>query len=131
MVSVKINGYVFDNAYIEGRVIDSAWDSRESKSITLSDVTLQNIVDIFKNDTPWSILITEVQDIPVVDDNGHIQTDENGEIVIQSVEHVDEYDNSEYSMLGDITIHPDGSVTVKMGKLTELETAYMQLIGGV
>ena len=31
---------------------------------------------------------------------------------------VEEYDNSDYCILGDITVHRDGKVTVKMGKPT-------------
>ena len=31
---------------------------------------------------------------------------------------VEEYDNSDYCILGDITVHRDGTVTVKMGKPT-------------
>lgn len=32
-----------------------------------------------------------------------------------------EYDNSEYSIRGDLSVHTDGTCTVKMGKPTELE----------
>ena len=35
------------------------------------------------------------------------------------------YDNSEYSILGDITVHKDGTVTVKMGKPTAEEILAM------
>ena len=34
---------------------------------------------------------------------------------------VEEYDNSDYCMAGDVTVHRDGTVTVKMGKPTAEE----------
>ena len=34
---------------------------------------------------------------------------------------VEEYDNSDYCILGDITVHRDGTITVKMGKPTAEE----------
>lgn len=36
-----------------------------------------------------------------------------------------EYDNSEYSIRGDLLIHTDGTCTVKMGKPTEAEAAQL------
>lgn len=41
-----------------------------------------------------------------------------------------EWDNSAYSLSGDITDHRDGTVTIKMGKPTDLEDAYEMLMGG-
>lgn len=42
----------------------------------------------------------------------------------------EEYDNCEYSLAGDIIDHRNGFVTVKMGKLTDLEAALELLLGG-
>ena len=41
-----------------------------------------------------------------------------------------EWDNSAFSLSGDITDHRDGTVTIKMGKPTDLEDAYEMLLGG-
>lgn len=40
-----------------------------------------------------------------------------------TTEVVNEYDNSEYSLAGDITDHRDGTVSIKMGKPTEAEAS--------
>ena len=42
-----------------------------------------------------------------------------------------EFDNSEFCIRGDLTVHTDGTCTVKMGKPTDLEDAYEMLYGGV
>lgn len=68
-------------------------------------------VNIFKNDTPWSIV--EEMTTENFDQEG-IST---GEETTQN-----EYDNSEYCVSGDIIDHRDGTITVKMGKYTEIET---------
>ena len=47
--------------------------------------------------------------------------DENGEQAYETKQ--TEYDNSEFCLRGDLTVHVDGTCTVKMGKLTELEAA--------
>lgn len=130
MISVKINDIVFDDVYIEGRQSDSSWDYRETKSITFKNVLLDEIINILNNDVVWSILIHSVQSIPLTDENNNTKKDENGNYLFKEVEYVEEYDNSEYSLLGDITIHPDKTITVKMGKPTDLENVYMLMLGG-
>ena len=42
-----------------------------------------------------------------------------------------EFDNSEFSIRGDLTVHVDGTCTVHMGKPTDLEDAYEILYGGL
>ena len=43
----------------------------------------------------------------------------------------EEFDNSEFCIRGDLTVHVDGTCTVKMGKPTDLEDAYEMLYGGI
>lgn len=106
MAQIKINGVTYD-ATISGMTHDTGWDGRYSKTITL-EMTHDTALGVFCDDAEWSIL-TE-------------QTDENGNPV--------EIDNSEFCIAGDVTDHRDGTVSVKMGKLTELEEAYEILFGG-
>lgn len=40
------------------------------------------------------------------------------------------YDNSAFLVAGDITDHRDGTITVKMGRLTALEQTLEQIYGG-
>ena len=107
MIFVKINDVLYP-ATVIGNVIDNSWDKRESKSIELEmDYATAN--GLFVNGLAWSIVDRNEID-------GEIQETE--------------YDNSEYNLAGDITDHRDGRITVKMGKLTELEEAYEILFGG-
>lgn len=105
---VKIAGTQYP-AEIFGRIKDSAWNDRASKTITLTMGHTQAL-SLFVDGLVWSI----VMDI----------TDESGAVTQE------EYDNSAYSVAGDITDHRDGTVSVKMGKptaeeqLAELEAAY-------
>ena len=65
-------------------------------------------MDTFADDVPWSILYQ----------GPDYYDPETKETVTPPVE---EYDNSDYCLLGDITVHRDGTVTVKMGKPTAEE----------
>lgn len=124
MIQIKVNNTLYP-AVVDGRMIDRDWDDRESKSITL-DMTYAEVLALLPDGTPWSI----VQQHTAVarDDDGNVIVDESGAEVMQTV--MQEWDNSEYSMSGDITDRRDGTVTIKMGKPTDLEAAYEMLIGG-
>lgn len=98
-------------ATIVGRVGDNTWDGRESKSITLT-MSHDEVAALLPDGTPWSI----VQRTPAPDESG--------------TENENEWDNSAFSLSGDITDHRDGTVTIKMGKPTDLEEAYEMLLGG-
>ncbi len=112
MTYIKINGTEYP-AKISGRRRDSDWDGRESKSITLKmDYALA--ASLFVSGAEWSIL----QEYDAADETGQERT------VLEA------YDNSEFTVAGDITDHRDGTITVKMGKLTDLESAYEMMFGG-
>ena len=83
MTYVKINNTLFP-ASISGRINDYDWGGRSSKTIHLT-MSAANAASLFVNDVQWSI-IDEYED-------------ENEQTV-----HV-EYDNSDYSIAGDITDH--------------------------
>lgn len=87
-------------ATVDGQMSDFTWDGRESKSITL-EMEHATADELFVDDAEWSILDGET-----------------------------EYDNSDYSVAGDIIDHRDGTLTIKMGKPTDLELAYEELYGG-
>ena len=55
--------------------------------------------------------------------------DENGEPTYTTEQ--TEFDNSAFSIRGDLTVHVDGTCTVEMGKLTDLEEAYELMLGGI
>lgn len=103
MTNVKINGQQYE-AQVFGISSDPIWSGRESKSITLA-MDYATAVATFADDVPWSILYQP----------SNYYDPETQQMVTPEVE---EYDNSDYCILGDITVHRDGTVTVKMGKPT-------------
>lgn len=146
MTHVKINGELYP-ATVNGKMSDREWDNRESKAITL-EMGYAEANEIFVDGLVWSIV--EQNEVPaykintwtepVLDENGEAVLDENGKpVVTEKSETVQdgteiqetEWDNSEYNIAGDITDHRDGTITVKMGKLTDLEEAYEIMLGGV
>lgn len=118
MTFIKINDTLYP-ATINGRMKDSDWDNRESKAITL-EMDYATASALFVDGMAWAIVHEHEE--PVYDENGEQTGMEMQE---------DEYDNSEYCLAGDITDHRDGTVTCKMGKLTELEEAYEMMLGGM
>ena len=130
MTFIKINGTLYPAA-ISGKMADREWGNRESKSITL-EMDYATAIALFVDGCAWSIV--EQNDVPVFqkDEHGEIVLDENGAPIQTSTEMQEtEWDNSEYNLAGDLTDHRDGTVTVKMGKLTELEEAYEIMLGGI
>lgn len=105
MTFVKINGQQYP-ALVRGRTADAEWNNRESKATTL-EMTYEEAAATFQDDIPWSILY---QAPSYSDDSGNVITPE-----------TEEYDNSEYDIAGPITDNRDGTVTVKMGKITAEE----------
>lgn len=125
MIYVKVNNTLYP-ASIAGKMVNKEWDNRESKAITLeSNFTTVNA--LFQDNTIWSIVSEET--VPVLDEKGNPVLDENGEQTYETQQ--TEFDNSEFCIRGDLTVHVDGTCTVEMGKPTDLEDAYEMLYGGV
>ena len=122
MTYVKINDTLYP-ATVDGKMVDREWDDRASKAITV-EMDHAAASKLFVDGLVWSIV--ERQEVPVY------QIDEQG-VPIQTGTETEEieWDNSEYSIAGDLTDHRDGTITVKMGKLTELEEAYEIMLGGI
>ena len=130
MTFIKINDILYP-ATVSGKMSDHEWDNRESKAITLEmDYATAN--SLFVDGLAWSIV--EQNKVPVyqVDEQGAIVLDENGTPIQTGTEIEEtEWDNSEFSLAGDLTDHRHGTITAKMGKLTELEEAYEIMLGGI
>ena len=103
MTYVKINGNLYP-ATINGSMKDRLWNDRESKAITLA-MDYATALALFVDGLAWSI----VMDIE--------QMQEDGSVIIAQ----EEYDNSDYDVAGPITDNRNGTVTVKMGKVTAQE----------
>ena len=113
MTYAKINGTTYP-AVINGKHIDREWNDRESKTITI-EMAYADAIALFVNGLVWSILMDVEQE------------QEDGSIVTVQ----EEYDNSEYSMAGSITDNRDGTLAVKMGKPTQIETLESQITGTI
>ena len=98
-------------AEISGVFQNPKWDRRDTKSITL-EMTHAQAVALFVDGLAWAI--KQVNTYPVY---------ENGQPTGETTTETQTFDNSDYSVAGSITDNRDGTVTVMMGKHTELEIA--------
>ncbi len=108
-IYIKVNNTEYPAA-VNGVNNDRTWDGRDTKTITLT-MTHAEVAALLPDNTPWSIVQREMQDV----------LDEQGQPTGETKEVVNEYDNSEYSLAGEITDYRDGTVSIKMGKPTESE----------
>ena len=108
---IKVNNTEYP-AEINGNPKDRSWGDRDTKTITLT-MTTTEVAALLPDNTPWSIVMREMVDV----------LDEQGQPTGETKEVVNEYDNSAYSLSGAITDHRDGTVSIKMGKPTETESA--------
>ena len=113
---IEINNLKYP-ASITGRLNDKDWDDRESKAIKV-EIPYSDAINIFVDDVKWNI----VQDIE--ESVEHID-EETGDIVYETLIRQEVYDNSDYSIAGDIVDHRNGYVTIKMGKPTAKEILAM------
>lgn len=108
-IYIKVNNTEYPAA-ISGANNDRNWDGRDTKTVTLT-MSHAEVAALLPDNTPWSIVQRDT--VP--------KYDEDGQPTGETEERVQEYDNSEYSLAGDITDHRDGTVSIKMGKPTESE----------
>lgn len=108
-IYIKVNNTEY-HATVNGVNNDRSWGDRDTKTVTLT-MTHDQVAALLPNNTPWSIVQREIVDV----------LDEQGQPTGETKEVTNEYDNSEYSLAGDITDHRDGTVSIKMGKPTESE----------
>lgn len=111
MIYIKVNNTEYPAA-VNGVNNDRTWDGRDTKTVTLT-MSYAQAAALLPDNTPWSIVQRDMVDV----------LDEQGQPTGETKEVVNEYDNSEYSLAGDITDHRNGTVSIKMGKPTETENA--------
>lgn len=120
MTYVKISDTLYP-ATISGRVADKDWDNRPSKAITL-EMGYAEAVGLFVDGVAWSIVQREEVPVYQLDESGEHVLGEDGEPIQTGTEVQEtEWDNSEYSVPGDITDRRNGTITAKMGKITDSE----------
>ena len=121
MTYIKVNNTLYP-AKIDGRIADYEWGRRDTKSITLS-MTYAEVLALLPDNTAWSIVQKDT--VQKIGEDGQPMVDTSGNPVTEEV--TNEYDNSEYSMSGVIRDNRDGTVTIKMGKPTEIENILSEL----
>lgn len=121
MTYIKVNNTLYP-ATIDGRIADYEWDRRDTKSITLS-MTYAEVLALLPDNTAWSIVQKDT--VQKISEDGQPMVDTSGNPVTEEV--TSEFDNSEYSMSGVIRDNRDGTVTIKMGKPTEIENILSEL----
>ena len=110
-IYIKVNNTEYP-ATVNGDRADRAWGGRDTKTIHLT-MAHDEVAALLPDNTPWSIVQRDMVDV----------LDEQGKPTGETKEVVNEYDNSEYSLAGDLTDYRDGTVSIKMGKPTEAENA--------
>ena len=108
-IYIKVNNTEYP-ATVTGNPKDRSWGERDTKTITLT-MPYAQAEALLPDNTPWSIVQRGMVDV----------LDEQGQPTGDTKEVVNEYDNSEHSLAGDITDHRNGTVSIKMGKPTESE----------
>lgn len=121
MTYIKVNNLLYP-AKIDGRIADYEWDRRDTKNITLS-MTYAEVLALLPDNTAWSIVQKDT--VQKIGEDGQPMVDTSGNPITEEV--TSEYDNSEYSMSGVIRDNRDGTVTIKMGKPTEIENILSEL----
>lgn len=107
--AILINGTEYPAEKIDATNKNSRWDGRDTAAITLP-MTHDQAVGLFVDGLAWSIIQRNVW--PVYD---------NGQPTGETTTEEQTFDNSAYCVAGTITDNRDGSLTVLMGKKTELE----------
>lgn len=103
MIYVKVGNALYP-ATVSGKMTDKEWAGRESKAITI-DGDYETVNALFHDGVEWSI----VQDEIVTDENGNETTERT------------EFGNADFVVRGSVTVHTNGTCTVKMGKKTDGE----------
>ena len=109
MAKIKVGQDEYEALSITGKTNDKEWDGRHTKTFRL-EMTHEDALEVFVDGCEWSI----------VDES----TDDNGDPVEV------EFDNADFSLAGDVTDHRDGTVSITMGKLTDLEEVLEIVYGG-
>lgn len=110
-IYIKVNKTEYP-ATVNGNRTDRTWNGRDTKTIYLT-MSYDAVAALLPGNTPWSIVQRDMVDV----------LDEQGKPTGETKEVVNEYDNSAYSLAGQITDYRDGTVSIKMGKPTEAENA--------
>ena len=118
---IKVGGTLYPTVSLRGVKPDAAWDGRHSIAVRLS-MSYAAAAALLTDGVAWSVVQRTEYPAQKLAEDGTPVVGEDGAPVMETVTQDTETDYSAWSLSGDITDHRDGTVTVKMGKPTELET---------
>lgn len=131
MIKVRINDREF-YAQIDGVLQDISWDGRDTKTINFENYPdYDTVKDLFVEGCHWESINEWDEQVQKADAEGNPMFDEDGNPIMEAITHRDVYDESDYSVAGAITDYRDGRVSVKMGKLTDVEEVLEDIYGGI
>ena len=118
---LKVGAVLFPTVSVGGMMQDAAWGGRQSISVRLR-MSYDAAASLLPDGVAWSVVQRTEYPAQKLDENGTPVVGEDGAPVLEDVVHDEVQDCSEYTLSGAITDWRDGTVTVKMGKPTDLET---------
>ena len=108
-------------AEITGKMRDEDWNNRASKTIKVQ-MSYADALALFVDDITWSIVCEYPLMVDKYDENGnHLGA-------VEEIQ-IEEYNNNEYSIAGNIIDHRNGYVSVCMGAPTYEELLNMLVEG--
>ena len=110
--AIIVNETEYPAIEINGMFKNPQWDRRDTKAIHLS-MTHDQAASLFVDGLAWSIKQT----------NTYLVYNDQGQETGETTTETQIFDNSDYCVAGAITDNRDGTVTVMMGRHTELEIA--------
>lgn len=106
---IRANGVYYPAISIDGKLQNDMWDNRHTKRFRIP-ITYAEAKSVFVDGVSWAIVaITDPED--------------------EGEQTVEVFSNDDFPLAGNITDHRDGTVSITMGKLTDLEEAYILLYG--
>lgn len=112
MVYIEINNERYAVKRFNEMAEDYEWNRRKTCHVTV-ELDYETAKNLFKEDMEWSLITAETYQTMVETEDGMTEPQEN---IVENSRSL-----SEYSMVGDMTIHRDGLLTVVMGQPTAEE----------
>ena len=115
---VRIGDLEFELISSIGRIKNPNFHDRDTKNFTIK-ADYNTAAQIVASGETWRIaeLYNATSEDLIPSNVAEILRDEDGNVT----GFIMEYDNSEYNIPGDITVHNDGTVTIEYGKPSELD----------
>lgn len=112
MGMIEINGNRYETVDFYKNTVDAAWDYRKTCTVTL-EMDYDLAKTLFVENMEWFLIVEDFKEVVTTDEEGNETTS------LEPTEYYDEL--SAYSVVGDMTIHNNGLITITMGMPTAEE----------